>query len=61
MAWLTVRHDEDHPIGNHMTVEQNENFALYCNAVLNNEEPDRSWFKNRPLEIGDNSEEFIYE
>jgi len=61
MAWLTVRHPEDHPIGNHMTVEQNENFALYCNAVLNNEEPDRSWFKNRPLEIGDNSEEFIYE
>ena len=61
MAWLTVRHPEDHPIGNHMTVKQNKNFALYCNAVLNNEKPDRSWFRNRPFEIGNNNKEFIYD
>jgi hypothetical protein len=59
MAWLTVRHDGDHPIGNHMTVEQNENFALYCNAVLNNEEPDRSWFKNSTF--NGKFDKFIYE
>ena len=31
---------------NHMSVEQNKNFALFCNAILNNEEPDSSWFAN---------------
>jgi hypothetical protein len=29
---------------NHMTVEQNEKFALLCDAILNNKEPDTSWF-----------------
>ena len=63
MAWSVVRYTKkDHSIGNHMTVEQNKNFALFCNAILNNEEPDISWFnKDQPQSIGDNGEEFIYE
>ncbi len=63
MAWLTVRHDGDHPIGNHMTVEQNKNFALFCNAILNDEEPDRSWLRIHPSDkkFTSNSEEFIYD
>ena len=60
VAWTVVRHTKkDHSIGNHMTVEQNKNFALYCNNVLNNEEPDRSWFKNRTF--NGKIDEFIYE
>jgi hypothetical protein len=31
-------------LDNHMTVEQNEKFALFCNAILNKEDPDTSWF-----------------
>jgi len=60
MAWLAVRHTKkDHSIGNHMTVEQNKNFALFCNAILNNEEPDRSWFRDRGF--NGKSDAFIYE
>ena len=60
MAWSVVRYTKkDHSIGNHMTVEENKNFALYCNDVLNNEEPDRSWFKNRTF--NGKIDEFIYE
>ena len=59
MAWLCRKWEEDRPMGNHMTVEQNENFALYCNAVLNNEEPDRSWFKNSTF--NGKFDKFIYE
>tara|TARA_B100000949_G_scaffold165660_1_gene146199 strand:- start:217 stop:1020 length:804 start_codon:yes stop_codon:yes gene_type:complete len=29
---------------NHMTVEQNKKFALFCDAILNKEDPDSSWF-----------------
>ena len=61
MAWLAVRlgeKEEKDRIGNHMTVEQNKNFALYCDAILNNEEPDKSWFER----TGDPyKEHFIYE
>ena len=31
-------------LDNHMTVEQNEKFALFCSDILNKEEPDSSWF-----------------
>jgi hypothetical protein len=35
---------EEDMLDNHMTVEQNEKFALFCNAILNKEAPDTSWF-----------------
>ena len=61
MAWLAVRlgeKEEKDRIGNHMTVENNKNFSLYFYAILNNEEPDKSWFER----TGDPyKEHFIYE
>ncbi|SVB23768.1 uncharacterized protein METZ01_LOCUS176622 [marine metagenome] len=40
-----VGKNKDHEsIHNHMTNEQNGNFALLCDAILNNKEPDISWF-----------------
>jgi hypothetical protein len=62
MVWSMVRLSTASSFGNHMTVEQNKNFALFCNAILNDEEPDISWFnKDQPARIGNNREEFIYE
>ena len=37
------RHDLIH---NHMTEEQNINFARFCNDILNGDNPDSSWFAN---------------
>ena len=37
-------------LDNHMTVEQNEKFALFCNDILNNNDPDMSWFVHKPYD-----------
>jgi len=47
-------------IHNHMTNEQNGNFALLCDAILNNKEPDISWFVPHTY-YSIYSSEFIYE
>ena len=42
----TYREPQNDVLHNHMTEKQNINFAKFCNDVLNNDNPDTSWFAN---------------
>ena len=46
ISYMAGKQNNEETVMNHMTVEQNKNFALFCNTILNNEEPDSSWFAN---------------
>ncbi len=44
VSYMAGTYDGDEMLNNHMTVEQNEKFGIFCNDILNNNTPDTSWF-----------------